>query len=219
MKKLVALLLALAMILSMSLFLTACDDSSKKDKDEEISEEDLEKAIVGTWKGTMDLTDSMEEMLEGEGLGEYVELSKFKVKFSMEFNDDGEVEIVADEDSLNDAFETFIDEMADGMEAYLADELEKAGSDMTPDEAMKAQYGMGCKEYLTEVYESVADSMADELSETVDYELDGNKLYMFADEDTYVKISITKGGTMEFGKVSGDDEEAKFYENMTLERD
>ena len=186
MKKLLCLLLALVMVLS----LAACADSdsgskrSKKDKDEEEVVE-LEDAIVGAW--TVDLTFT-EEMLQLEG----VNIDGIPMVF--DFDKNGEVTVTFSDE----ATAILEDKLMVVMEDMVYSELEAGGMSRDEiDEMFETEYGMSLQEYMAEaVKEADFGSILDQMEETCDYEVDGDKLIMDGYEMTVEikgnKLTITE---------------------------
>ena len=111
-KKLIALLMALAMILAMA----ACGSEEKEPSVitpngenvvENNDEADEETDIVGKWVGTMDMTDAMNEVMSATA-GMDVELEDIAVELIFNFKKNGELECEIDEDSVEEMAEKLI---------------------------------------------------------------------------------------------------------------
>ena len=187
MKKLLAMLLALAMILSVSMLMWGCENDEEPEQSKE-TEEKKEDTIVGDWKGKMDLTDLLNETMEnamGEEMMEYMEMEDIVFDVTMSFDDDGEMEIAFDGEK---AVESICDQMTDGLTRWIEDLIEESGEDYTVDEVAEQVFGMSLDKY---VEEGLVESMnVEELVQSGggEYELDGDKLYI--EDDGYFTIDL-----------------------------
>lgn len=188
MKKLLALLLALAMVLSVSMLMWGCEKDEEPEQTEE-TEEKKEDTIVGDWKGEMDLTDFLNEKMEsamGEEMMEYMEMKDIVFDVKMSFDDDGEMEMTFDGEK---AVESICDQMTDGLTRWIEDMIEESGEDYTVDEVAEQAFGMSLEEYVEENLVASMDVESLEQSESGEYELDGDKLYV-GDEGKYFTIDL-----------------------------
>lgn len=217
-KKLLCLLLALMMVVS----LVACDSDSGKEKDDDDDEEiidekdkdegedededeteetttapelTLAEQILGTWVLEVELT--------GELLGMEDFETDVKLPVAVTFYDDGTMLMGWYEEGMEGA----IDELEDDLIAYMCElmytELEASGySREQTDELFEQAYDMTMEEYCAEYVESMdlAASMAS-TQEEKDYELDGDVLLVDGEE---IVIEID-GDTMTFVETNMED--------------
>ncbi len=170
MKKLLAILLSLLMIVSCISMLSACgrkggkDDETKSAKTKDkIEEEDEEVSIVGKWEAEIDFAKVIGEELEDFDVDEMV------VTLTAEFDKKGKVELTLDEDEKDDA------------------ELD------VPKDVVESEYGMDFDDFLDEsgmteddLVEAMFEDMdTSELHHEGVYKLDGDKLDMADDEDEF----------------------------------
>lgn len=195
MKKLLALLLVLAMAFSVMTFLTACDSEDYDDGD--TSGEDDKAELYGTWKGTVDLAAMVNESLKaklGSEALEYLAVEKLDVVMLLEFDKDGEYAVGFDADALETALKGQLPVWVEGFEKAMEDQG-KSPADF------EAEFGMSVREYLEE---NLLKGM--EIPDTKgEFELDGTKLYLDGDEN-YMKIKVTEK-TLKFTSYSGEDSE------------
>ena len=178
MKKLFAILLTLAMLLS----LAACGTSGGSG--------DSKPTIVGTWKGSVDIGAAMAAATQME----FDEPLEMGITFT--YNADGTYSAMIEEDSMDDLVETMVD---------LAIELSLS---MTGDpdfdlEAELAKQGMTMKEFREQLKTSMnVEEMFEEAEENGYYKYEDGKIYsaeekedLDADEDveiTYVTLTSSK---------------------------
>lgn len=113
MKKLIALLMALAMILCFAACGTESEGGSGK------------VGIVGKWEGAMDMTSAMEQMMS-ESLDMEVEMKDLELVMIFDFAKDGSFTCVVDQKSA----EKLIDNMIDSIVDVMVDALEAEGVDL-----------------------------------------------------------------------------------------
>ena len=201
-KKLLCLLLALMMVVS----LVACDSGSdkdddddddeeivdEKDKDEDEDEDDTEPSstepeltaeelILGTWVIEVELTD---ELLGVDDFNTNVTLP-----MTITFEEDGTLIMGWLEDDLEDR----IAELENDLVAYMCElmysEMEASGySREETDEAFEAAYGFTVEDYCAEYVEAMdlASNMFGATTE-LDYELDGDVL-ITGDEEIVIEL-------------------------------
>ena len=187
MKKVLSLSLVLMLVLSLLVSLTACDNNGG-DKGKK---EDKVDPIVGTWEAKIDMADGLNENL-GE-MSEFFDIDEFEVTFTIEFQEDGDYEIDADDKEYKAALKSI--DFKKGMTKYLEALLEAEGVDMSVEEYL-ASAGMDLDELVDEAFSDEALEEAIKESETKGvYKVKGDKLYMAEDEDDfdddkYIKIDI-----------------------------
>ena len=222
-KKLLALLLAMAMLFA----LCACgddkadkkDDSGKKDKEDVLTAD----TIVGDWKMTMDISSLLGSGAMGDDMPEMFELmdpSELDLKMiaTVTFTEDGEMKM--DPDDVQDFYTGMIDSILDWLkEGDNIYEMMAASSDgeLTADEFKSYCDAQGLsKETLIAMVEEeipTDNTLADEM-DTIYYELDGNTLYSWSEddegekEDEYMEFTY-EDGVITITKVISEDETFK----------
>ncbi len=155
MKKLLAILLALAMLLS----LAACSTSGGSGGGKP--------TIVGTWKGTMNLAAGTQM--------EFDESLELGVTFT--YNADGTYSASVDEDSFEDFAETMVD-----MAIELS--ISMSGNPDFDLEAELAKQGMTMKEFREQLKTSMnIDQIREEAEENGFYKYEEGKIYTAEDKD------------------------------------
>lgn len=234
-KKLLVLLLALAMVFALCACGNDADDDDdadddkggkvhvsdkdkdkdkdkNKDKDKKASAEDL---IVGDWETELNMLDAMEMMgYEGfDELTEYFDFGKINYTMAFSFDEDGEYEMsmTVDVDVLEKV-------LRDGMVKLLEESLEGTGYTIAD---AAAEEGMTEDELLDELIEDSfgdLDDMADLLSYSGTYEIDGDKLILDGDEESYDVFEVDEDElTFVKSYVDGEKEDNPFYP-LTFDR-
>ncbi len=225
-KKILALLLALAMVFT----LCACgydaddddDDDDKgskvhasdkdksKDKDKKVSAEEL---IVGDWETEINMIDAMEMMgYEGfDELTEYFDFGKIDYVMVFSFDEDGEYELhmTADADVLKKVLrDGMVKLLEESLEGYtIADAAAEEG--MTEDELLDA---------LIEQSFGDIDDMVNFNSYSGTYEIDGDKLILDGEEDSYDVFEVDEDElTFVKSYVDGEKEDNPLYP-LTFDR-
>ena len=138
-----------------------------------------ERALVGEWKATVDMTDYLqEEMSQLPEFGSYMEISEFTFVVYYNFNEDFTYTTSVDEDSVNTAIESVKDDLKNAIYAYAEDSIRQNGLNISP-EALFALSGTSVDEIIEEAFsaESMED-IADEFFNEGNFEADDGKLYM-----------------------------------------
>ena len=159
MKKLFAILLALAMLLS----LAACDTGGGSG--------DSKPTVDGTWKGTIDFAPSMEVSLKAEAAIDDSMPTEIEVPLTIDFicvfSADGTYTVEADEESIDAFFDAMAGVMIDVMYAPRVDL-----------DALLAEEGMTMEEFKEQVREDMESPYAAEAFDIKGfYKYEGGKLY------------------------------------------
>lgn len=172
MKKTLSLILALVMIVSLASVLTGCGVSDKQ-------------KFVGTWEAAIDLTEEINKsMQEDEEVGEYLKISDFTLTFIFNFREDGTYEMRITEESFRDAVLNIRDDMASGLEKYIAALIGEQGIDVTMDEFYELA-GITLDDLIDEVMDSMISSdMLAEWSFSGRYDVKNGRLYTTEGLDT-----------------------------------
>lgn len=159
MKNMKKIALLLAALMLMSCLLAACGD--KKEKSD---------SIVGTWEGSVDMTDTLTEALKSE-LGDGFSIKNpLTIKLSMEFKDDSTMKCVLDaKDFATQIVNVMIDAVVE-QSGKTREELEESMKD--------SLNGMSFEEYMGQMMntDALVSSMGVE-DITCNYKLEDGKLY------------------------------------------
>lgn len=138
-----------------------------------------ERALVGEWKATVDMTDYLqEEMSQLPEFGSYMEISEFTFVVYYNFNEDFTYTTSVDEDSVNTAIESVKDDLKNAIYAYAEDSIRQNGLNISP-EALFALSGTSIDEIVEEAFSTESiESIADEFFNEGNFEADDGKLYM-----------------------------------------
>lgn len=169
MKKLFSVALCLILSFSMLFTMTGCFGEQSK--------------YIGTWKGTLDMTDIVaEELANDEEMGDYFTITDFSIVMNLEFNDDGTYSMWVEEESIEEAMDKMIDDLTLGMEDYLTDYFASEGITVTVQEALDA-LGMTMDELMedsfdNEMMDKTIDEMLNEIKGEGNFKVDGDKLFL-----------------------------------------
>lgn len=98
--------------------------------------------LVGTWTGTMDLTQSVGEQVSaalGAELSQWFTVPELKIACTMTFTAKGTYRLEPEEDSVALAVENIRKTLAGQLTAYLEDRLRKQGNFLSAEEYLEAQ--------------------------------------------------------------------------------
>lgn len=130
-------ILAAALIAAFALcLLPACANggNSKTKDEEEETVKDPEKAIVGTWNGTLDVTDKLNEQLSGKGTvtGTFKDLG---CDYTLTFYEDGKYKLSVPDESadkyINDIIDQMLPMLMDYFRENIANELGVSAAQIT----------------------------------------------------------------------------------------
>lgn len=200
-KKLLALLLAMVMVLSMA----ACSDSEDKDGEE---------TIVGTWQCEIDMSNYMNEYFASSGTGyeDYMKFEDLTVVVLMTFEEDGTAIGSLDESSVDALAANLQQTFTDGMLKIVEEQLTQSNPGMTLEEALEAS-GLSKDELLEQIgglidTDYMIESLMGSFTHEGDYTVDGDRLYRYEDEEKYDVFELD-GDTLTLlecgGSDSGDD--------------
>lgn len=195
-KRIAALLLALVMVFA----LCACSADGGKDKDsnkkEEVKKTDAE-LIVGTWEGSVNIGDELEQVLESDAdmaeIMSYFDFSGIDITMQIVFGKDGSYSVAYVDDGSSEKIEKAY---RDGFVQMFDDLLEGTGYTLAD---VAAQEYMTEDEYLDAMVEIAMQSVTPlygELSAGT-YEIGDGKLYMIEDgedkdDGTYTTYKLSK---------------------------
>ena len=212
MKKLLALLLVLAMIFSVMTVFTACDNDSnynQEDHDDDDDDDDeKEGSIVGEWKSVVNMACVFNAMFESsltKDLAKHLKLETFNAGYTIKFAEDGKYQMIIDQNdfksSMNEAAKVWIK----GYKEIIQDTIAKNNLNMSVEQYAQQAFGCSVEDYINNNLVNSMDTASFESSG--EYKIDGNKLYMDSETEFYtVKVTTKK---LEFTSFSqgGIDEE------------
>lgn len=226
MKKLLALLLCSAMLVTLCFTMSACDDRNpdyEKSKDSnsstvsDVSSTEStqstvtmtdEEMIVGTWKGKMALEQGFVEELLGSASEESAEAEAFlkyfdidqllDIKFTVVFNENGTYTMSVAEEDLENYVDDTVDVMCDGMINLMKDFAKENGKTW---EAFLAESNLTEEQFKDVVLEQLdKQELIDSIKEEMEL------------EEGYYKFSNGKFYTSENKNFEGDDVDISDYE-------
>ena len=176
MKKAISIFLCAALLLSMCISLTGCNSDAK--------------GIIGQWTAEINYASAVNAGIstaEGmEEIYEYFQFDEFYLTTTFTFLEDGTYTVELDAVSVFNAVQGIRGRMSSGMRKYIADEIKKAGLDISVNSylGMLGLTWIGLGEKLISDY--TLGKIADELNKgtTGYYRVKDGKIYMTADTDT-----------------------------------
>lgn len=170
--------------------------------------------LVGTWKGTMDLSDAIAAALDAEDMGDTFQIGEFKVDAVLTFTKDGTYSLKLDEASLEAAFAGLIDDMKEGVIKLLEDQIAALGMEMTVEQLL-ALSGQNLDDLMQEVEaqlaeDKVVENIAAEAAREGNFRAEDGKLYTSAslehtiDPATYERYTL-QGDVLTLVELVGGD--------------
>ena len=228
--KILSLLLALAMFVSFA----GCDLLGGINKDDDKTASASEKhelsdkeKIIGTWKADAYIGDMIKESLSGEDaeIAQYFDFDDLKMVIVWKFDEDGNLELAIDEDSVSDLYDDMIDVILDGMEEYMKGVLEDNGYTGTLDDYLQ-EAGMTMDDLKNGVLEEMDMSEedfiemvgAEDISESHEYKIKGGVID-FNDGESTVEYKFDGDDTVKLDNAEGFDGDFENFFPMTLVKD
>ena len=187
MKKLIAFVLIC--ILTVSCF-AGC--GSEKDK------------LIGTWKGTMDLTEAITASMDLADMEGHFPINNFQIAVTLTFAEDGTYTLQADPASVEAATAQLLEDMKEGLVSLLQEQITLLGlSDMTVEQLL-AMSGKTMDDLIEESKQELAEqNIPKEISAMVErkgqFLTEDGKLYTSASAET-----TPAAGTYEVFTIEGD---------------
>ncbi len=157
-------------------------------------------ALVGTWEGEVDVTESFTTGFaasDGQDMLPYLDMKDLTLKLSLTFREDGTFTLAVDEGSASAMIDKALSQVAAGMREYLQDELKKSGVDISVDELLAAQ-GTTLEELMDmSIPEAQRKMMVAQMSvgSEGEFTVEDGELYLNDDSTSYVlendKLTIT----------------------------
>ena len=225
MKKLLALLLVLVMLMS-AFSLVSCskpeedDDDDKKaedvNKDEEKDEADSVKKtdaelLVGNWEADFDFSEVLDEILTDQlgDMADYFAFENLSIKWK------AEVTLYIDDDSAEAMFAVLQDQFYEGMKKYTIDLYNSSlGIEVTFEQILAAT-SMTEESFKQQILASLdKDELLGELDDKSvgHYEIKNGKLIMDNEEYSY----SLSGDKFEIKEYLGDDDTEKMFSEMVF---
>lgn len=157
-----------------------------------------ERALVGEWKATVDMTDYLQEKLNSiPEFGTYIEVTDFSFDVTYKFNDDFTYSRTVDEDSVDRAIENLKGDMKNAIYAYAEEVIRQNGLNISP-ETMFALSGTSVDEIIETYYnEDLMAEIKDNLFDEGNFEAEDGKLFIsdgmdyMPDPNTYEAYELT----------------------------
>ena len=185
-----------------------------------------ERALVGEWKATVDMTDYLQEKLNSiPEFGTYIEVTDFSFDVTYKFNDDFTYSRTVDEDSVDRAIENLKGDMKNAIYAYAEEVIRQNGLNISP-ETMFALSGTSVDEIIETYYnEDLMAEIKDNLFDEGNFEADDGKLFIsdgmdyMPDPNTYEAYELTDNQLVLTSATGPDlDEEDLAAYPMTFEK-
>ena len=185
-----------------------------------------ERALVGEWKATVDMTDYLQEELNSiPEFGTYIEVTDFSFDVTYKFNDDFTYSRTVDEDSVDQAIENLKGDMKNAIYAYAEEVIRQNGLNISP-ETMFALSGTSVDEIVEESYnEELIAEMKEDLFSEGNFEAEDGNLFTsdgvdyMPDPNTYEAYELTDNQLVLTNATGPDlDEEDLAAYPMTFEK-
>lgn len=185
-----------------------------------------ERALVGEWKATVDMTDYLQEELSSiPEFGTYIEVTDFSFDVTYKFNDDFTYSRTVDEDSVDQAIENLKGDMKNAIYAYAEEVIRQNGLNISP-ETMFALSGTSVDEIVEESYnEELIAEMKEDLFSEGNFEAEDGNLFTsdgvdyMPDPNTYEAYELTDNQLVLTNATGPDlDEEDLAAYPMTFEK-
>jgi len=199
MKKVVSVVMSVAMMLSLMFGLTACSDPTEE--------------VVGTWETTIDLFELSGPLFEEDDeLAEYIQVGEFNVVMYFVFNEDGTYTFATDEEKLAESAATVKEEIISGMKAYFEDYIVAEELDCTVEELLEAAE-VSLEDTAEEMLgDAVIQELVAELEMEGQYKVETGVIYMSESLD-----EEPDGEIGEIYEISGDEMTFSAPEDATEE--
>ena len=153
--------------------------------DVEIIAEASELTVVGEWKGTVDLSDTMNKAIVGTdaSLGQYFNFTGLTLDINLVLTEDGTCHLNVDSASAEALMGTLKGQISDGFYAYVDDLMAEYGFDYTADEFLGLM-GYTMDSFIDEYIDTdeLVETLTD-VSSTGKYVVEGDMLYMSSSMD------------------------------------
>lgn len=193
MKKRIALIVCLVMVLSVSL----CACSSEKD------------ALIGTWKGTIDMAAAINLGLDEAAasdptmaeMADYLQIDQLEIRYTLVFTEEDTYSMTVDTEALEVSMQAMVDQMADGMLLYFGDMLKAEGLDLDVEEVLAAS-GISVEDLAAELYDSFdTETLFADLNSEGNFKVKEGKLFLsdgleYAVDEAVYELYTVEGSTL-----------------------
>lgn len=207
MKKNMAKLLSVMLVLVMLLALTGCSGDQEK--------------LVGTWEAELDMASVFNESMGDAEEAEFLAVDSFSFKMVLTFTEEDTYTMSADEDSVVAAMEGLKEDLKAGMEEYLVHVMAQEGLVMDIDEIMEMM-GLSMDELIDSVVtQELIDEMVSVMVTEGKYRAEDGKLYLSDSVDTVVDMTTyetytLEGDTLTLVSTTETDEYSEYLYPMTF---
>jgi len=189
----------------------ACSDAKGQESNNNNELVSNKKMIIGKWETEIDMTEKMEEIFAAdESMGEFIEVSDFKMKFFFTFEENSLMKLEVDQETLSESFDKFFAGIKESMHDYFEAMIQQSELDMTVEELL-AKSNLDLDTLVEDMSGAALDAMKfDEMSYDCYYEIGVNKLYSYAavgerDDEEYIEIEFPDENTLKFVNVQTKD--------------
>lgn len=140
MKRIISMILTIAMMLSMGCMLTGCDKATRK--------------VIGTWKADVDITEAMNESFAdslstiAKGAASYFNFKGYSLTFEITFRKDGTYTRSVDKNSVNSLYTRMWNDIYNGLEKYFRDTFKKQGLTGSVNDILRRTTGKSLKQIV-----------------------------------------------------------------------
>lgn len=158
--------------------------------DDYLDSSDSDGSIEGSWTGEINMAGLFNMILSAlspdEDALDFLEIDELNFIYTYDFDDDGTYTVSLDADALADEIDDYIADMLDAYADYFDYLIDDNDLDISVDEYLE-EYMMTDWDELEETLEASfdIDSLAGQSSADGEYEIDGDELYLSAENATY----------------------------------
>lgn len=149
-----------------------------------------QKKLLGAWECTVDLSSTVQQLLDQEMLGGEFDVSGFSVTARLTFLEDGTFRLEPDRQKLAAAFDTLLKDLENGLIDMLQAQLKEQGLNISVEELL-ALSGLELSDLTEQLRQSFEEeSFLEDLSGVATlegfYQVKKDKLLFCADEETKI---------------------------------
>lgn len=181
MKKIVSLLICLALVLGIGFVMTGCKDG---DTDTANAGKKEAPSIVAKWEATVDCTNAVKEKLAtvNHQMADYFDFDGLTVKYSYVFDKEGNYVLSVDSKTFDKQTAKIKSSAKKAVVSYLEDIIKAHGENMTPEEMCKQSDNMTLDEVCEDFLNKWDIASCKPAASKGKYKLDGDKLYIGENE-------------------------------------
>lgn len=176
MKRIVCMLLSIAMLLSMGCMLTGCDTATKK--------------VIGTWTADVDIAGIMNESFAdslsiiAKGVASYFDFKEYFITFEITFHEDGTYTRSVDTNALNSLYTRIRNDIYNSLDKYFRDTFKKQGLNGSVDDILRRTMGKSLKQLVDQDIMANLPSTQDIEAEEGCYVVQDNMIFYSSDKQT-----------------------------------